>query len=76
VGFIVAVFDQKDNIVQVKERHAKINVVDPQLPDFFMTGIDAETKFELKPGSYRVRVVVIDGEEHRMTSFSRPAEVP
>jgi VWFA-related protein len=76
VGFIVAVFDQKDNIVQVKERHAKINVVDAQLPDFFMTGIDAETKFELKPGSYRVRVVVIDGEEHRMTSFSRPTEVP
>jgi VWFA-related protein len=76
VGFIVAVFDQKDNIIQVKERHAKINVVDAHLPDFFMTGIDAETKFELKPGSYRVRVVVIDGEEHRMTSFSRPAEVP
>jgi hypothetical protein len=51
-------------------------VVDPQLPDFFMTGIEVETKFELKPGSYRVRVVVIDGEEHRMTTFSRPAEVP
>jgi hypothetical protein len=76
VAFVVAVFDQKDTLVQVKERHARINVVDSQLPDFYMTGIDVETKFELKPGSYRVRVVVTDGEEHRMTSFSRPAEVP
>lgn len=76
VAFAVAVFDQKDNLLQVKERHAKINVVDPQLADFFMTGIDVETRFELKPGSYRVRVVVTDAEEHRMTAFSRPAEVP
>jgi hypothetical protein len=76
VAFAVAVFDQKDNIVQVKERHAKINVVDAQLPDFFLTGVDVETTFELKPGSYRVRVVVTDAEEHRITAFSRPVEVP
>lgn len=75
VAFTLAVFDQKDNLVLVKERHARINVVDPQLPDFFMTGIDVETAFELKPGSYRVRVVVTDAEEHRMAAFSRPAEV-
>jgi VWFA-related protein len=76
VAFAVALFDQKDNIVQVKERHAKINVVDAQLPDFFLTGVDVETTFELKPGSYRVRVVVTDAEEHRITAFSRPVEVP
>ncbi len=39
-------------------------------------GLDAEILFELKPGDYRLRAVVTDSEEHRLTTVSRSVSVP
>jgi VWFA-related protein len=76
VTFAVAVFDAGDNVVEVKQRRAKINLSDDQLPDFLDDGVDVNMMFEVKPGNYRLRVVVIESNEHRMAAFSRAVIVP
>jgi VWFA-related protein len=74
--FAVAVFDEKDNIVEVKQRHAKVELTDDQLPDFLSNGMDVNSMFEVKPGTYRLRVAVIEFNEHRLAAFSRAVVVP
>ena len=76
VTFAVAVFDEKDNVVQVKQRRAKVDLTDDQLPDFFNDGLEVNMIFELKPGNYRLRVAVVESQEHRLGSFSRAAQHP
>jgi VWFA-related protein len=73
--FAFAVFDRKDLLVQVQERHAKVSVLDDQLPAFFKIGVDAGITLQLKPGSYRVREVVTDSEDHQITALSRDVDV-
>jgi len=74
--FAVAVFDASDNLVEVKQRHAKVNLPDDQLPEFLDDGVDVNMMFEVKPGNYRLRVLVIESNEHRMAAFSRAVVVP
>jgi hypothetical protein len=74
--FAVAVFDDKDNVVEVKQRRAKFNLLDDQLPDFIGDGVDMNMMFELKPGTYRLRVAVIESEQHRLGALSRAVDVP
>jgi VWFA-related protein len=74
--FAVAVFDASDNVVQVKQRRAKVDLFDDQLADFLDSGVDVNTIFELKPGSYRLRAVVIESNEQRMAAFSRAIVLP
>jgi VWFA-related protein len=74
--FAVAVFDGKDNVVAVKQRGAHVNLQDQQLPGFFDAGVDVNMMFEVKPGNYRLRVVVYESNESRMAAFSRDVAVP
>jgi VWFA-related protein len=74
--FAVAVFDANDNVVEVKQRRAKVSLSDDQLPDFLDDGVDVNMMFEVKPGKYRLRVVVIESNEHWFGAFSRPVDVP
>jgi VWFA-related protein len=73
--FAFAVFDRKDALVQLQERHAKVSVLDSQLPDFFKVGIDVATTLQLKPGSYHLREVVTDSEEHKIAALSRDVDI-
>lgn len=74
--FAVAVFDAKDNVVEVKQRGARVNLQDEQLPGFFDAGVDVNMIFEVKPGNYRLRVVVYESNEQRMAAFSHDVAVP
>jgi hypothetical protein len=74
--FAMAIFDDKDNVVQVKQRRANVDLTDDQLPDFLNDGVDVNTMFELKPGTYRLRVAVIESVEHRVGSLSRAIPIP
>ena len=74
--FVVAVFDLNDKVVVVKQRHAALNMPDERLPALVKKGMDAEITFDLKPGSYRLRAVVTDSEEHKLTALSRSVSVP
>ena len=75
VMFFFSVFDAKDELIDAQMRRAKVNVPDAQLPALFKAGLDLSVTFQLKPGTYRVREVVTESEEHRMTAFSRNVSV-
>jgi hypothetical protein len=76
VVFVFAVFDQKDNLLDAQLRRAKVNLPDEQLPALFAAGLDLSLTFQLKPGTYRVREVVTESEDHQMTAFSRSVTIP
>jgi hypothetical protein len=42
----------------------------------FQDGINMSMNFQLKPGVYRIREVVTDSEEHRLTALSTQIAVP
>jgi VWFA-related protein len=74
--FSFAVFDEKEKLVASQQREEKLDVLDGQLPDLRKAGVDANLTFHLKPGTYRVREVVADSEEHHMTALSREIDIP
>jgi VWFA-related protein len=75
VTFVFAVFDAKGNMLPPQQKHVDLVVPDAQMQSFFQAGVDEDATFQLKPGSYRLREVVIDAVEHHMTSFSRSLKV-
>jgi VWFA-related protein len=76
VTFLFAVFDQGENLIEAQQRRAKVSVLDGQLPDLFKTGVYLNLSFQLKPGTYRVREVVTDSEDHQMTTVTRSVTIP
>jgi VWFA-related protein len=75
VTFVSAVFDQKDNLVQLQRGQAKLEAPDAQLQQVLSAGLKMDSTFELKPGVYRVREVVTDSEDHHITALSRDVNV-
>lgn len=76
VTFAVAVFDQNSQVVEMKQRQAKVDLTDDQLADFLNDGLDVNMMFEVKPGTYRLRAAVIEANEHKLAAFSREVAVP
>jgi VWFA-related protein len=74
--FVFAIFDEKDNLVMARQRRASLSVSDAQLQNLFKDGVTIGMTFELKPGVYRIREVVTDSEEHRLTAASTTLKVP
>ena len=75
VTFVSAIFDQKDNLVQLQRGQAKLEAPDAQLQQVLSAGLKMDSTFELKPGIYRLREVVTDSEDHHITAFSRDVNV-
>lgn len=75
VTFVFAVFDEKDNLINAQQRKANVRVPDGQLQDFLKVGVSVNATFHLKPGRYRLREVVIDSQDHHMTTQSRDLEI-
>jgi hypothetical protein len=53
-----------------------VNVVDTDLPNLLKAGVNVNATFQLKSGSYRLREVVTDSEDHSLTTMSRKLETP
>ncbi len=75
VTFVFAIFDAKDNLIQLQKGQAKMDVSDAELKPILRGGLKMDSTFELKPGTYRVREVVTDSEEHHITAVSRTVNV-
>ena len=75
VTFVFAIFDAKDNLIQLQRGQAKMDVSDAELQNILRAGLKMDSTFELKPGIYRVREVVTDSEEHHITAVSRTVNV-
>ena len=76
VTFVFAIFDPQDNLVTARLRRAHLNVADAQLESLRKDGVSVNMRFQLKPGTYRIREVVTDSEEHHMTAVSTTLKVP
>jgi VWFA-related protein len=74
--FVVAVFDDKENLVEIKDRHANIDLQTEELPDFLNNGVDVNFMFELMPGKYRLRIAGIESVQHRLGTLSRHIDIP
>jgi hypothetical protein len=49
---------------------------DDELQDFLSDGVDVNMMFDLKPATYRLRVAVIESNQHKLAEFSRIVSVP
>jgi VWFA-related protein len=76
VTFVLAVFDPQDNLVTAQLRKAALSVPDAQLENVKKNGISVNMRFQLKPGTYRLREVVTDSEDHHLTAVSSALKVP
>ncbi len=75
VTFVFAIFDAKDDLLQLQRGQARIDVSDAELQAILRAGLKMDSTFELKPGIYRVREVVTDSEQHHITAVSRAVNV-
>jgi VWFA-related protein len=75
VTFVFAIFDAKDNMIQLQKGQAKMDVSDAELQKILRAGLKMDSTFQLKPGIYRIREVVTDSEEHQITAVSRTVNV-
>ncbi len=75
VTFVFAIFDQANNLVNAQQRRASLNVLDAQLPSLIKSGVDVSATFQLKPGIYRLREVVVDSEDLHLTALSREIQI-
>jgi VWFA-related protein len=75
VTFVSAIFDQKNNLIQLQRGQAKLEAPDAGLQQVLSAGLKMDSTFVLKPGIYRVREVVTDSEDHHITALSRNVNV-
>ena len=76
VTFVLAVFDQKDDLIMAQQKRVGLNLLDAQLQDLFKYGVNISLNFQLKPGIYRIRELVTDSAEHHLTARSTTIKVP
>ena len=69
--FASAIFDKSGKYVIGEQKQAQMDLSDASLQKLLTTGLDIKTAFQLKPGTYTVREVVMDSEEHRLGVVSR-----
>jgi hypothetical protein len=75
VMFVSVVFDDTGKFVTGQQRQARVDLPDDELPQLNATGIDVKTIFQLKPGTYTIREVVTDSEQHLMSAITRSVQV-
>ena len=75
VTFVSVVFDGSGKYVTGQQRQAKVDLPDDDLPKLLVSGMDVKIVFQLKPGTYTIREVITDSEDHHLSAFSRSVEV-
>jgi len=71
-----ALFNGNGNLVQGLEKTVTMKLKDETLEHKLGSGITLKTSFDLKPGTYLLRLVVRDSEGQLMSAETRPVEIP
>jgi hypothetical protein len=74
--FETAVFDQDGKYVAGKQGSLDLRLKDANLPKFTQSGINAVTKFQVKPGTYRIRELVHDTESKELSAVNCNVPAP
>jgi len=71
-----AIFDENGNFVTGGEKIVQMKLLDGTLDRLGRTGINVKSSFEVKPGSYLVRLVVRDKEGELMAARNGAVVIP
>jgi VWFA-related protein len=74
--FATAIFDENGNFVTGGEKVLKMRLLDPTLDRVNRSGFTVKSNFDLKPGTYLVRLVVRDGENAQMAARNGAVTIP
>jgi VWFA-related protein len=71
-----ALFDRNGNYVAGIEKHLEMRLKDETLENRLRSGLTVKTNFDVKPGTYLVRLVVRDSEGQLMSAENGSVEIP
>jgi VWFA-related protein len=74
--FHTTLFDRDGKYVNAKEASLDLHLKDATLEKFVQSGLNANTSFQVQPGTYRVREVVRDTESNGLSALNCIVEVP
>jgi VWFA-related protein len=73
---VSALFDGSGNYLKGEEKVIQMHWKDETLKSKLGSGITVKTSFDLKPGTYRVRLIVRDAEGQSITAENSAVEIP
>src|SRR5580698_1807704 len=74
--FATAIFDQNGNFITGGEKILDMKLLDATLARLDHTGLTVKSSFDIKPGTYLVRMVVRDGEGSQMAAKNGAVTIP
>ncbi|MGC2270437.1 MAG: VWA domain-containing protein, partial [Candidatus Sulfotelmatobacter sp.] len=77
VTFVSTIFNGDGIWIAGQQKEVRLDLTDATLQKLMTSaGIVVRTTFQLKPGNYTIREVVMDSEDHHLSAISRAVEVP
>jgi hypothetical protein len=74
--FATAIFDENGNYVTGGEKIVEMRLLDPTLDRLNRSGFTVKSSFDVKPGTYLVRLVVRDAEGAQMAARTGAVDIP
>jgi VWFA-related protein len=75
--FVASIFDHNGLWVGGEQKQVSLDLSDAQLRQLLLSpGVLVRSAFQLAPGTYSVREVVMDSENHHIGAITRSVEVP
>jgi VWFA-related protein len=74
--FATAIFDQNGNFITGGEKIIEMRLLDQTLARLDRSGLTVRSSFDIKPGTYLVRMVVRDGEGSQMAAKNGAVTIP
>jgi VWFA-related protein len=74
--FATAIFDENGNFITGGEKIIEMKLLDPTLTRLNHNGLTVKSSFDVKPGTYMVRMVVRDGEGSQMAAKNGAVTIP
>jgi hypothetical protein len=72
---VSAVFNRNGNFLQATQKTVTLHLKDDTLEHKLASGLTLKTSFDVKPGSYMVRLVVRDAEAQLMSAENGTIEI-
>jgi VWFA-related protein len=74
--FATAIFDENGNFITGGEKILEMKLLEATLTRLDHTGLTVKSSFDIKPGTYLVRMVVRDGEGSQMAAKNGAVTIP
>lgn len=73
---VTAIFDDNGNMLKGEQKVIELRLRDSTRERFNKEGLKFKSSFDLKPGTYLVRIVVRDSEGAQMAALNRGVVIP